>query len=579
LQILIPEFIMPNRRLKHPLFITLLFPALLAVPPLRADDAKPPKPSIAKEKIAAAEALTGVGFSDAQRELMGEALADQLKNYQGIRIVPLKNGDPAPFAFDPVPPGFKFETERRPFIATPPAVLRVPKNLDELAYAPVAELGELIRTKQVSSEALTRMYLDRIKKYDPKILAVITVTEDLAIAQAKQADAEIAAGKYRGPLHGIPYGAKDLLAVKGYPTTWGAPPYKTQTFAESAAVIKRLEAAGAVLIAKTSLGELAMDDVWFGGRTNNPWNLKLGSSGSSAGSAAGVSAAFFPFAIGSETWGSIVSPATVCGVTGLRPTFGRVSRQGAMALSWSMDKLGPICRTVEDCALILDAIRGADGLDPAARDAPFNYDPAVSLKDVRIGYMKEEFDKEKAGPGKLADAATLKKLEAMGATLIPIEIPKYPINDLQVILLAESGAAFDELTRSHRDDQLVQQAKDRWPNIFRASRFIPAVEYLQASRIRNLVIRDFAQTMETVDVYLAPSLEGDDLLLTNLTGHPAVVVPNGFDDGEKHPTSITFIGKLYGEAKLLAVAKAYQDATKFHLQRPLLRPAESDFGY
>jgi Asp-tRNA(Asn)/Glu-tRNA(Gln) amidotransferase A subunit family amidase len=565
---------MQSRTLKLPLLAAIIAAAFPAGAPLRAQESSAPKPAVAKEKTAAAEELSGLRFSDAQRELMGETLADQLKNYQGIRTVPLKNGDPAPFTFDPVPPVFVFETERRPFVASPPAQLRVPKNLDELAYATVGELGELIRTKQITSVELTTMYLERIKKYDPRILAVITLTEELALKQARQADAEIAAGKYRGPLHGIPYGAKDLLAVKGYPTTWGAPPYKTQSFADSAAVIKKLEAAGAVLIAKTSLGELAMDDVWFGGRTNNPWNLKLGSSGSSAGSAAGVSAAFFPFAIGSETWGSIVSPSTVCGVTGLRPTFGRVSRHGAMALSWSMDKIGPICRTVEDCALIFNAIQGADGFDPAARDLPFNYDPAISLKDVRIGYMKDEFDKEKPGPGKLADAATLKKLQQMGATLIPIEIPKYPLNDLTVILLAESGAAFDELTRSHRDDQLVQQAKDRWPNVFRAARFIPAVEYLQASRIRNLLIRDFAQTMDGVDVYLAPSLEGDNLLLTNLTGHPAVVLPNGFDEKENPPTSITFNGRLYGEAKLLAVAKAYQDATKFHLQRPILRAAE-----
>ncbi len=559
---------MPNRTLKVPILAALLAAAVFTGGSLRGDDVKQDKLIIAKEKTAAAEALTGLQFTDAQRELMGEQLGDQLKNYQAIRAVPLQNSDPAPFTFDPIPPGYTFETERRAFIASPPRAIKAPKNLDDLAYATLGELGELLRAKQITSEALTRMYLARIKKYDPKILAVITLTEDLAIRQAKQADVEIAAGKYRGPLHGIPYGAKDLLAVKGYPTTWGAPPYKTQTFDETATVIKKLDEAGAVLIAKTSLGELAMDDVWFGGRTNNPWDLMQGSSGSSAGSVAGVSAALFPFAIGSETWGSIVSPATVCGITGLRPSSGRVSRHGAMALSWSMDKIGPLCRTVEDCALVFNAIHGADNLDLSARDLPFNYDPKISLKNLRVGYMKAEFDKEKPGAVKDNDAATLKKLQALGATLIPLELPKYPLNDLAIILMAEAGASFDDLTRSHRDDQLVQQAKDRWPNYFRAARFIPAVEYLQASRIRNLVIRDFAKTMETVDVYLAPSLEGDNLLMTNLTGHPAVVIPNGFDAKENHPTSITFNGQLYGEAKLLAAAKAYQDATAFHLQRP-----------
>ncbi|MEO7676066.1 MAG: amidase, partial [Verrucomicrobiota bacterium] len=411
---------------------------------------------------------------------------------------------------------------------------------------------------------LTRMYLARLKKYGPKLECVITLTETLALEQAERADREIAAGNYRGPLHGIPYGAKDLLSTKGIRTTWGSVPFTNQVFDEDATVIKKLEKAGAVLVAKTTMGELAWGDVWFGGMTRNPWNPKAGSSGSSAGSSAGTAAGLFAFSIGSETHGSILSPASICGVTGLRPTYGRVSRAGVMSLSWTMDKLGPICRTVEDCALVFNAIYGPDGVDQTVHDAPFNYRAKVDLRKLRIGYLKSDFDKKKNPTNDLASLAVLRSL---GTRLIPIELPKYPVEDISFVLSTEGATAFDELTRSGRDDLLVRQIKNAWPNVFRRARFVPAVEYLQAQRIRYLLIQDMAKLMKDIDVYVAPSDVGDNLLLTNLTGHPSVGVPNGFSPAGL-PTSISFVGKLFGEADLLAVAKAYQNATSFHQQHP-----------
>jgi Asp-tRNA(Asn)/Glu-tRNA(Gln) amidotransferase A subunit family amidase len=334
-----------------------------------------------------------------------------------------------------------------------------------------------------------------------------------------------------------------------------------------ATVIQHLEKAGAVLVAKTTLGELAWGDVWFGGRTRNPWNLEQGSSGSSAGSASATSAGLVAFSIGTETWGSIVSPSTRCGVTGLRPTYGRVSRAGAMALSWSMDKIGPICRTVEDCAVVFNAIYGPDGVDQTVVDLPFNYNPTVKLSQLRIGYLQSAFERDTTN--KANNEAVLAKLRELGAKLTPIELPDYPINDLSFILSAEAAAAFDELTRSGKDELLVRQIRNAWPNAFRASRFIPAVEYIQANRVRHLVIQAMAKLMENIDVYVAPSFGGNNLLLTNLTGHPCVVLPNGFDK-RGSPTSISFMGRLYDEATTLAVAKAYQDATDFHRKHPPL---------
>jgi Asp-tRNA(Asn)/Glu-tRNA(Gln) amidotransferase A subunit family amidase len=438
--------------------------------------------------------------------------------------------------------------------------------MDELAFYSVGELGELLRTRKITSVELTKMYISRIKKYAPKLECVITITEDLALKQAQSADDQIAAGNYRGPLHGIPFGIKDLLSTQSYKTTWGSNAYKEQVINEDAEVVKRLENAGAVLVAKLTLGELAMGDVWFGGMTRSPWDYKHGSGGSSAGPGAAVSAGLVAFAIGSETWGSIVDPSTICGITGLRPTYGRVSRRGAMTLCWSMDKLGPMCRTVEDCAIVFNAIYGPDGIDQTLYDVPFNYTTDIDMSNIKIGYLKADFD---SSSFKEFSNETMKELEKMGAKLVPIEMPKYPVADLSIILNAECAAAFDELVRSGREDLLVRQSRDAWPNFFRFSRFIPAVEYIQANRIRFLVIQEMTKIFDQADIYLAPSLEGDNLLLTNLTGHPCVCLPNGFTK-EGTPVSISLIGKLFGEAQLLAIAKKYQDATEFHKKHPKL---------
>lgn len=521
--------------------------------------------TITKDNIENAEKVIGIDFTDAEIDSMQSLLDDQLVNYQNIRKVELKNSIPPTILFNPIPVNFQFPKEQKPIEFSNYSGTKLPEDINELAFYSIGQLAELIRTKQITSVELTKFFLERLKKFDPELHCVISLTEERAMKQAKIMDEEIAEGKYRGMLHGIPFGAKDLLATKDYKTTWGATPYKDQMIDEDATVIKKLEDAGAVLCAKLTLGALAMGDVWFGGMTRNPWDTTQGSSGSSAGSAASVSAGLLPFAIGTETWGSIVSPSTVCGATGLRPTYGRVSRTGAMALSWSMDKIGPICRSAEDLAMVFDAIMGPDGTDQTLYKVPFNYSPEIDFTKLKIGYLKSDFDEQY--DFHLQDSLTLLKLKELGAELISIELPSLPVNDLSIILSAEAGAAFDELTRSNRDDLLVRQIKDAWPNIFRASRFIPAVEYINANRIRFLLIQQMQELMNKIDLYVAPSWEGDNLLLTNLTGNPCVVLPNGFSkDGT--PTSITFIGRLFDEARLIAFAKKYQDATNFNKQHP-----------
>ncbi len=522
---------------------------------------------ISDDDVEHAEKLIGLNFSDAKRDSMIDGLNEQLGNYQNIRTVPLSNQISPAILFNPIPSGFTFSTVRRPIVLTPVDNVPVPATEEELAFYSVGQLSWLLQSRKITSVQLTRMYLSRLRKYGPLLHCTVTLTDQLALSQAERADEEIAQGKYRGPLQGIPYGVKDLLSTQGYKTTWGSVAFKDQMIGKDATVIQRLEDAGAVLVAKLSMGELAWGDVWFGGLTRNPWDTTKGSSGSSAGSASATAAGLVAFSIGTETWGSIISPSTVCGTTGLRPTYGRVSREGAMALSWSMDKIGPICRTVEDCAIVFDAMYGPDGEDETLYDVPFNYTPTVKLSGLRIGYLKNDFDSVKEN--KSFNDSTLSVLQRLGANLIPVELPKYPVNDLAIILTAEAGAAFDDLTRSGREDLLVRQIKNAWPNVFRASRFIPAVEYIQANRVRSLLIQDMQKLMDTIDVYVAPSFEGNNLLLTNLTGHPCVVLPIGFSE-KGLPVSICFMGKLFGEANLLAVAKQYQDATEFHRKHPAL---------
>ena len=521
--------------------------------------------NITKENIDNAEKIIGLQFTDAERDSMLGYLDDQKGNYQKIREVELKNGASPSILFNPIPFGFVLPTKQEPIVYSDYSLTKMPSNKNDLAFYTIGQLAYLIRTKQITSTDLTKFFIERLKKFDPVLHCVITLTEERALRQAKIADEEIAAGKYRGILHGIPFAVKDLLATKDYKTTWGAMPYKDQMIDEDATVIKNLEKAGAVLIAKLTMGALAWGDVWFGGKTRNPWDTTNGSSGSSAGSASSVSAGLVPFAIGTETYGSIVSPSTVCGTTGLRPTYGMVSRTGAMALSWSMDKIGPICRCTEDLAIVFNAIYGQDSIDQTLYNVPFNYHPLNNLDGLKIGYLKKDFEKQYDFHRN--DSLTLAKLKELGAELIPIELPDYPVNDLAIMLSAEAGAAFDELTRSNRDDLLVRQIKNAWPNSFRASRFIPAVEYINASRVRNLLIQEMQKLMSKIDLYVAPSMEGDNSIVTNLTGHPCVVLPNGFSD-KGTPTSITFNGRLFDEGKLIAVAKLYQDATDYHKKHP-----------
>ena len=596
--------------------------------PLVVEPGDKPLPKITAEMIDHAASIAGVSISDDQKAMMLDGLNAQRDDVFEIRKLPLPNSVAPAVVFDPVPGDMVLDTVRRPLRMSPPPDLtgltaklsgEDPDHAAEtLAFATVRELAELVRTRRVTSTTLTRMYLARLKRFDPRLHFVITLTEERALKQAAAMDAEIAAGKYRGPLHGIPWGGKDLLAVKGYPTTWGAAGYEQQSFDEDAEVVKRLDAAGAVLIAKLSMGALAQGDLWFGGRTRNPWNPRQGSSGSSAGSASATSAGCVGFAIGTETLGSISSPSTRCGVTGLRPTFGFVPRTGAMALSWTMDKIGPICRSVEDCALVLSAIYGPDGHDLAVKPAAFNWDAEFDWRRLRIGYIKSAFDAptmpELKAPSEGGDkemeafrkrqermkanlvratydaqynAAALSQMTKMGVTLIPVEIPKLPWGAMVPVLEAEGAAAFDTLTRSGRDKLLTGQMPFDWPNNFRVARFYSAVDYLQAMRARTLGIAAMEQLFKTVDVIVTPS-QGAQLTATNLTGYPAVIVPNGLRGpdapaspndvdgavdnagGPGTPVSLTFLGALYSDARVAAFASAYQRQTGFHKQHPQL---------
>ena len=531
--------------------------------------------------IAAAEEIAGLKFDDAERAMMLDGLKQQESRIEALHKIPLRNSVSPAIVFDPMPAGKSPPLyTKRAMVRSPVAVRSLPTSDDEIAFLPVTELSELIRRGKLKPTRLTGIYLARLKKYDPVLRCVITLTEERALAQAKQADAEIARGNYRGPLHGIPWGAKDLLAVKGYKTTWGAGPYKEQVIDEDATVVQRLDRAGAILVAKLTLGELAQGDMWYGGRTRNPWKVDAGSSGSSAGPASATAGGLVGFSIGSETLGSISSPSTVCGTTGLRPTYGRVPKTGAMALSWTMDKLGPICRSAEDCALVLDAIYGPDGKDKSAITASYSWDARVSPKSLRIGYVKAAFDLPMMDPkdekrtlhgSKVFDDRALEVLRGMGINLIPVELPDLAYDAMRIILTAEAAAAFDELTRSNRDAELVQQSRFDWANTFRTARFIPAVDYINANRVRSTAIEAWDELMKKVDVIVTPTGAANlpQLVATNLTGHPAVILPNGFrPDGT--PVSLTFLGNLFEEGKLLAVANAYQKATGFHKVHPAI---------
>ncbi len=522
--------------------------------------------SISIQQIMGAEKMFDLHFSAAKRDSLQSGLLDKLHTYQWMHRSDLANDLATPLWFDPLLPGMHLPSKQSAIAWAIPPEVSLPANKNSLAFYSLLDLASLLRHKKISSVELTRFFLERLKKYGPTLHCVIELTEDLAMNQAAKADSDLAHGIYRSPLQGIPYGIKDLFSVRGTHTTWGTPPYKDQVIDQTAFVAEQLQKAGAVLVAKLSLGELALDDVWFGGLTRNPWNTSKGSGGSSAGSASATAAGLVPFAIGTETYGSIVDPSSRCGATGLRPTFGSIARTGAMALAWSSDKIGPICRSAADAALVFAYIHGTDGVDASARNVPFNYTGKVDIRKLRIGYARNYIDSLPAGS---PEKNTLVVLRKMGATVTPVDFPDTLHGDalLNLIIFAESAAAFDPLTRSNRDDQMVQQNNDRWPNTFRIGQMIPAVEYINACRMRYQIMTEMAQFFSRFDIVIAPPEAGDQLAITNLSGNPSITLPNGFmADGM--PASISFIGNLFDEARLLAFAKAYQEATRFNDQHP-----------
>ena len=524
------------------------------------------KKEITTETIRHAEKISGLSFTESESDSMLKDLKQQKESYQEIRNAELPNSVPPIIRFDPIPGWMEIEKEEQPLAWNLPKDVSKPENTDELAFYSLPELASLIQSQKISSVELTQMYIDRLKQYSDTLRCLVTLTEDLALKQAREADEAISRGNYKGPLHGIPYGLKDLVNVEGYKTTWGAAPYKNQEMEGNGTVYKKLREAGAVLVAKLSLGALAMGDVWFGGTTKNPWDMEQGSSGSSAGSASATVAGLVGFSLGTETYGSIVSPSTRCGASGLRPTFGRVSRAGTMALSWTMDKIGPICRTAEGCAMVFNAIHGPDQIDLTVKDYPFNYNSNTDVSELKVGYLKALFESEYRAHKN--DSIALEKIRAMGVELHTVNLPdSIPVNPLLLILEAEAAAAFDKLTRSNRDSLLVAQHRHAWPNIFRKSRFIPAVEYIQANRLRTILSDQINRLFKEYDVIISPSFGGNQLLATNLTGHPCAVVPNGFDD-QGRPTSISFLGNLYEEGKILEMASNYQEETEHEDRNP-----------
>jgi Asp-tRNA(Asn)/Glu-tRNA(Gln) amidotransferase A subunit family amidase len=531
--------------------------------------------TITKEMLHNAAAVAGLEFTDQQLDRILAGVNKNLAHYRELRKIPLENAIAPPLYFNPILPGTKIDRTKRPIRMSAPPKVERPRNLEDVAFWQVTQLAELIRTKQVTSVELTEMYLARLKRHNPRLLCAVTITEDLGVRLARDADKEIAAGRYRGRLHGIPWGIKDLASAKDYPTTWGAGPFKERVIDRDATVVTRLTDAGAVLIAKLATGELALDDIWFGGQTKNPWDLSMGSQGSSAGPGSATSAGMVGFSVGTETGGSIVAPSAICGVTGLRPTYGRVSRYGVMTLSWSLDKTGPMCRSVEDCALVLAAIQGPDDHDLAVQDIPFNWDAEFDIRKLRVGYLKAAFSDTRQTPKVVAnDAAALDKIRGMGFNLIEVELPKHADMDFTMVMYGEANAALRDPIETQpaglvRQDRVLDQ---------NSLRLLPAAEYINANRVRTILMHEMAEVMSKVDVYVLPFDYADytpnpvatlNSAVTNLTGHPCVALPHGFDE-KGHPTSLSFIGQLYGDAEMLALARAYQNATDWHLKHPSL---------
>ena len=520
--------------------------------------------------VKGAQNLIGIRFSNQEIDTLLSYLEGNKKGYDTMRLFKLDYGIAPALYFDPRPDGF----QRKDRDGTPdfklPTQVASPAEEAKIAFMTVAQLADLIKTRKITSTALTGIYLKRLKYFKDTLQASITITRDLALEQAKKADEEISQGIYKGPLHGMPYGIKDLFSVPGYKTTWGAMPYKGQEFNEKAEVVQKLEDAGAVLVAKLTSGALARGDVWFGGKTKNPWDLKQGASGSSAGSASATAAGLVAFSIGTETLGSIISPSTRCGATGLRPTYGSVSRAGCMSLSWSMDKVGPICRSAQDCAIVYSIIKGGSNTterDHTVVNYPFTFNPPADLSGYKIGYFKKLFDQDTSNVGS-NNKGTLATLKELGAELVEVDLPdSIPFDVFDVILRAEAGAFFDNLVLSHQDREMVEQDKGSRANSLRQSRFIPAVEYLQANRYRKVLIEKFNRAINGLDIVVSPTYGRYQSLTTNLTGHPALSIPNGFDK-EGHPTSITLLGNLYDEGPILEAAYIIQQATGYDEQHP-----------
>jgi Asp-tRNA(Asn)/Glu-tRNA(Gln) amidotransferase A subunit family amidase len=556
-------------------------------------DSTPPR--VTDEMLKSALAISGLTFSDEDRKAVLQGVNRSLTSFEEVRKLEIPNDVAPPFYFSPIVPGMKVNRTREPLHFSAPVVKR-PANLEDVAFWPIVQLAQLIKTKQVTSLELTQMYLGRLHKYNDKLNCVVTFLDEVAIAQAKAADAEIASGKYKGPLHGIPWGAKDIIAVKGYKTTWGSGAYKDQMIPEDASVVEMLREAGAVLLAKLTSGELAQGDNWFGGQTKNPWNTEQGSSGSSAGPGSATAGGCVAFAIGTETSGSILSPSGRCGVTGLRPTFGRISRHGVMALSWTQDRLGPMCRYAEDCAIVMSVIAKPDGKDLSVSEIPFNWNARLDIHKLRVGYLKDGFEEVRDTAASAMNAKAIEQVQSLGVKLVPVKMPDWNVDGSSYGV--ESAVFFDEMIRSNRDKQMTNPGR---ANGFRSARLIPAVEYLQSQRARTMMMMKLAEATADVDVYLVPANGGGGgaggrgrgagadgegrgrggdpnarrgvtqrhFAMANTACYPAINVVHGFTDAGT-PGSFTFYARPFGEAELLAVAKAYQDASGFHLKHPTL---------
>ena len=552
---------------------------------------------VSQEMLKLALATSGLKFTDKDEKAMLTSVNQSLTRYETFRKIQIPNDVSPPFHFSALVPGMTIDRTRQPFRMSTPSVKR-PANLEQVAFWPVTHLAQLIKTKQVTSTELTQMYLSRLHKYNPKLNCAVTILDEMGLAQAKKADAEIAAGKYKGPLHGIPWGAKDIIAAKGYKTTWGSAVYKEQVLDYDATVIEMLRDAGAVLIAKLATGELAQGDNWFGGQTKSPWNISVGSSGSSAGPGSATAAGLVGFSLGTETSGSILSPSSRNGVTGLRPTLGRISRYGVMVLSWTQDRLGPMCRSAEDCALVMSVIAKPDNRDLSVVDAPFNWNAQTDIKKLRVGYLKDAFEENTDAVGKQFQQRTFETLQSLGVKFVPLTVPDFT-TDVSASAI-ESAVFFEELVRTGKDKGLTNPGRSsQWRN----NRVTPAVEYLQAQRVRMMMMMKLAEATKDVDVYLGPGGGGNvdagggrggrgggggggnpqtpqtagqrHSTMANLATYPGVNIRNGFNPAGM-PTSITFFGRPFGETEVLALAKAYQDATDFHLKEPDLTKLSSE---